>query len=173
VIGDLLDAARWAGGRLTLRTQRLDLRDVMRDAALDVAAAVAEREQEFEADIGSEPLWTVGDPERLGQVLSNLLRNAVKFTDPRGRISLAAERHAATIAVRVSDTGRGIEQKNLTRIFDLFTRVRPSEAAGLGIGLSVTREIVELHQGRIEARSAGLGHGSAFIVTLPVAPPRP
>jgi two-component system, chemotaxis family, CheB/CheR fusion protein len=120
----------------------------------------------------SEPLWVDADPQRLHQVLSNLLRNAVKYTDPGGRISLAADRKAATVILRVSDTGRGIESESLVHIFDLFAQVRrPSEAAGLGIGLSVVREIVTLHKGRIKARSEGPGHGSEFIVTLPFAPP--
>lgn len=172
VVEDLMDATRWARGKVTLRTQRLDVRDVIRDAAQDVTAAVAERGHELVVATASEPLWVDADPQRLYQVLSNLLRNAVKYTDPGGRITLAADRGAETFTLRVSDTGRGIEPEALTHIFDLFSQVRrPSEVAGLGIGLSVVREIVALHQGRIEARSEGPGHGSDFIVTLPLAPP--
>jgi two-component system CheB/CheR fusion protein len=171
VIEDLIDATRWASGKVTLRKQRLDIRDVIRDAAQDVTAAIAERGHEFVVATASEPLWADADPQRVHQVLSNLLRNAVKYTDPGGRISVAADRGAATVTVRVSDTGRGIEPEALPHIFDLFSQVRPFEAAGLGIGLSVVREIVALHNGRIEVRSEGPGLGSEFIVTLPLAPP--
>jgi signal transduction histidine kinase len=169
VVDDLLDATRWARGKVTLRKQRLDVRDVVRDAALDIAAAVAERGHELVVATASEPLWADADPQRLHQVLSNLLRNAVKYTDPGGRILIAADRRAATVTLRVSDTGCGIEPEALTSVFDLFAQVRPSEVAGLGIGLSVVREIVTLHGGRIEARSEGLGHGTEFIVMLPLA----
>ena len=103
-------------------------------------------------------------------MLSNLLANAMKYTGPGGRISLAADRRAAAVTLRVSDTGRGIDRQALAHVFDLFSQVRPAEGAGLGIGLSVVREIVALHHGRIEARSEGLGKGSEFIVTLPLAP---
>jgi signal transduction histidine kinase len=172
VVEDLLDALRWARGKVTLRKQWLDVRDVVRLAALDVTAAVAERGHELVVSTAPEPLWADADPQRLYQVLSNLLRNAVKYTDPGGRISLGADRKAATVMLRVSDTGRGIDSEALPYIFDLFSQVRrPSDAAGLGIGLSVVREIVTLHEGRIKARSAGPGHGSEFIVTLPFVPP--
>lgn len=168
VIGDLMDAARWAHGNVTICRQRLDVRDLVRDAALDVEAAVAERGHQFVVTTALEPLWADADPQRLQQVLSNLLRNAVKYTDPGGRILLAAGREAATVIVRVGDSGRGIEPEALPHIFDLFTQVRPAD--GLGLGLSVVREIVALHEGRIEARSDGPGHGSEFIVRLPLAP---
>ena len=171
VVEDLLDAARWASGKVTLRKQRLDVRDVISDATQDVAAAVAARGHALVVATGLEPLWADADPQRLHQALGNLLRNAVKYTDPGGRISVAADRGAAAITVRISDTGRGILPDALRHIFDLYSQVQPFEAAGLGIGLSVVREIVALHAGRIEARSDGPGHGSEFIVTLPLALP--
>ena len=172
VVEDLLDATRWARGKVTLRKQRLDVRDVIRDAVQDVAAAVAERGHALKVVTAKDPLWADADRQRLHQVLSNLLRNAVKYTDPGGRLALVADRERATITLRVSDTGRGIDADALPRIFDLFAQVRPAESAGVGIGLSVVREIVVLHNGSIEARSDGPGHGSEFIVTLPLAPPR-
>jgi len=169
VVEDLLDATRWARGKVTLRKQRIDVRDVIRDAVQDVAAAVAERGHALKVVTAKDPLWADADRQRLHQVLSNLLRNAVKYTDPGGRLALVADRERATITLRVSDTGRGIDAEALSHIFDLFAQVRPAEAAGVGIGLSVVREIVALHDGRIEARSDGPGHGSEFIVTLPLA----
>lgn len=169
VVEDLLDATRWARGKVTLRIEHLDMREVMSEAALDVAAAVAGRGQQLVVDTATDALWMDADPQRLHQVLSNLLRNAVKYTDPGGRIRLTATRDAHSIIVRVSDTGRGIAPEALTQIFDLFAQVAPSESAGQGLGLSVVREIVQLHGGAVEARSAGPGRGSEFVVTLPLA----
>jgi len=102
-------------------------------------------------------------------VLSNLLRNAVKYTDPGGRIELKARRGPMTMTVHVSDSGRGIEREALPHVFDLFSQERPTEGEGLGIGLSVVRGIIVLHGGRIVARSDGPGSGSEFIITLPSA----
>lgn len=170
VIEDLMDEMRWACGKVTLRKHRIDVRQVLRDAALDVTAAVVARRQELVVTTAAEPLWVDADPQRLQQVLSNLIANAMKYSGPGGRISLAADRRKAMVTLSVSDTGRGIDRQALMHVFDLFSQVRPAEGAGLGIGLSVVREIVALHRGRIEARSEGLGHGSEFIVTLPLAP---
>lgn len=169
LVEDLMDTMRWACGKVTLRKQRIDVRAVLRDAALDVTAAVAARRQELVVATASEPLWVDADPQRLHQVLSNLLANAMKNTEAGGRISLVAARRGAAVTLCVRDTGRGIERQALTHIFDLFSQVRPADGAGLGIGLSVVREIVALHQGRVEARSEGPGQGSEFIVTLPLA----
>ena len=168
MVDDLMDAMRWAAGKVTLRKQRIDARAVLRDAALDVTAAVAARRQELVVVTASEPLWVDADPQRLQQVLSNLLANAMKYTDACGQISLVAARQETAVTLCVRDTGRGIERQALAHIFDLFSQVRPAEGAGLGIGLSVVREIVALHQGRVEARSQGPGQGSEFIVTLPL-----
>lgn len=170
VVEDLVDATRWAHGKVAVQRRRLDLRDVMRDAAADAAPAVADRGHTLLVGNTSEPLWVHGDPQRLLQVLSNLLRNAVECTEPGGRISLTAEGIGPTLYVRVNDTGRGIESDALAHIFDLFSQLRPGEAPGLGIGLSVAKEIVALHGGRIEARSDGPGHGSELIVMLPRVP---
>ena len=170
VVEDLLDATRWAQGKVTLQKKRIDLRDVISDAVLDVAGAVAERGHQLALAPAPEGLCIHGDAQRIQQVLSNLLRNAVKYTEPGGRISLACAAADGAAVVRVSDTGRGIEPDALPHIFDLFSQVRPLESAGLGIGLSVVKEIVLLHGGRIEARSEGVGRGTEFIVTLPLAP---
>lgn len=170
MIDDLVDAARLSTGRVSLVPQRLDLRDVMTEAAADVAAEAAKRGQLLSVTNGAAPLWVNGDRQRLYQVFSNLLRNAIKFTDHGGRISFTADSHMSRIAVRVRDTGCGIERHALPRIFDLFTQVQPSGLGGVGIGLSVAREIVNLHSGRIEAYSDGLGKGSEFEVTLPALP---
>jgi signal transduction histidine kinase len=169
LVEDLADATRWARGTMTLQIQRLDLGALIQNVALDVTAAAAERGHRLVIATAPEPLWIDADPERLHQVLSNLLDNAVKYTDPFGRITVTAHRGPAEVTVRVSDTGRGIDPGALPHIFDLFSQARPFEHVGLGIGLSVVREIVALHGGHVEARSDGPGQGSEFIVTLPLA----
>jgi two-component system CheB/CheR fusion protein len=173
LVEDLVDATRWARGKMTLHKRRLDLREVVRDAAQDVAAEVAERGHGLIVAEAPGPIWVDGDRQRQQQVLSNLLHNAVKYTEPGGRIDVALEAAVSTITLRVVDTGQGIAAGALARIFDLFSQVRPYEGTGLGIGLSVVREIVALHGGSIEARSEGTGKGSEFIVTLPLAASAP
>jgi len=106
---------------------------------------------------------------RIAQVLGNLLTNAAKYTPPEGKIRLAAERADKEVLVRVIDNGIGLAPADLPRIFEMFTQVTPSAdrpSAGLGIGLALTKALVELHGGSIEAKSAGPGNGSEFIVRL-------
>jgi two-component system CheB/CheR fusion protein len=119
----------------------------------------------------SEPLTVEGDRTRLIQVLVNLLNNAAKYTDPGGEVSVTGYREGADVVVRVADTGLGIAPDLLPRVFDMFTQADSSLAhtrGGLGIGLTLARQVVELHGGRISAASAGLGRGSEFIVRLPL-----
>ena len=168
-VEDLVDAVRWARGKVSLHLCRLDLRGVMRDAAADVEVTVAEGGPQLLVASEQEPIWVDGDRQRLLQVVSNLLRNAVSYTQPGGRITMAVERMPSSITLRVGDTGRGIEAEALPHVFDLFSQMRPQEGTGLGIGLSIVREIVLLHGGSIEARSEGAGKGCEFIVTLPPA----
>jgi signal transduction histidine kinase len=168
-VEDLVDAVRWARGKVSLHKCRLDLRDVMRDAAADVEATIAEGRPQLLVAGEQEPIWVEGDRQRLLQVVSNLLRNAVSYSQPGGRITMAVERMASTVTLRVGDTGRGIEAEALPYVFELFSQMRPHEGTGLGIGLSVVREIVLLHGGSIEARSDGAGKGCEFLVRLPLA----
>ena len=170
MVDDLLDAARLSSGKVSLIREQLDMREVMADAAADVAKAATDRGQRLDVESGTAPLWVNADRQRLYQVFSNLLNNAIKFTGPGGRITFTADSHASAIVVRVLDTGRGIDRMSLPRIFDLFAQVQPSGLGGVGIGLSVVKEIVNLHRGRIEARSDGPGKGSEFVVTLPASP---
>ena len=132
VVEDLLDATRWAHGTLTLRKQQLDVRDVIRDAASDVAAAVAERGHTLVVTTPSQPLWIDADPQRLQQVLSNLLRNSIKYTDPGGQISLTAQPCGTEVMLRVCDNGRGITSEALPYLFEMYSQVRSLEAVGLG-----------------------------------------
>src|SRR5690606_27620314 len=112
-----------------------------------------------------------GDSLRLTQVIVNLLNNAAKFTPHGGRISLKVERRGTDVEIRVRDTGRGIDPDHLESIFDLFTQISPESVpgqGGLGVGLALVRRVVELHGGMVQARSEGVGHGSEFIVRLPL-----
>lgn len=166
LIDDLTDASQWATGRMTVRRQRVAVRDLVNDVVLDATAVAVSRGLVVLVATGSDPLWVEGDADRLRQVVSNLLDNAFKFTDPGGRIQVTATRAHGEVMVRVRDTGRGIDPRQQLHIFDLFSQVLPANGPGLGIGLSVVREIVASHHGRIECRSAGLGRGSEFIVAL-------
>ena len=170
MVDDLMDAARLSSGKVSLVAARFDIRTVMTDVAADTAAAAADRGQQLDMNGGEAPLWVDGDRQRLYQVFSNLLRNAIKFTGPGGRIMFTAARHDSRITVRVRDTGRGIDRQALPRIFDLFVQEQAPGLGGIGVGLSVVREIVSLHQGRVDACSDGIGKGSEFIVTLPASP---
>jgi CheY-like chemotaxis protein len=122
----------------------------------------------------SEPIEVEGDVARLAQVFSNLINNAAKYTDPGGKISLTLERDGTDAVIRVRDSGIGLSPDQLTRVFEMFTQVDQSlerGQGGLGVGLPLARTFVELHHGRMEARSDGLGRGSEFIVRLPALTP--
>ena len=117
-----------------------------------------------------QPLQVEGDPIRLTQVVSNLLNNAAKYTEAGGRIWLTVEASAGEVVLRVRDTGVGIARDMLPKLFEMFTQVQGSVSrseGGLGIGLSLVRSLVEMHGGSVQASSAGLGHGSEFVVRLP------
>ena len=170
LVEDLVEATRWARGQLALEKQPLDLHDLVREAAADAAFAVADAGQQLVVVLDAHDAVCVSaDRQRLLQAASNLVRNAVKYTPPGGRITIALERRAWTATLRITDTGRGIEADLLPYVFDLFSQVHRKEDTGLGIGLTVAREIVLRHGGSIEARSEGVGLGSEFLIRLPLA----
>jgi PAS domain S-box-containing protein len=171
LIEDLTDLARSSRGRIELRMQSLDLREMARLAAESVQAVVAERRHELATVLPDLPVPVEGDPDRILQVMINLLRNAARYTPPGGKISLSVSAEGAEGVVRIHDTGVGIPAGQLKDIFELFTQVHPDyveSRAGMGIGLALARELVELHGGTIQARSDGIGKGSEFIVRLPL-----
>lgn len=172
LIDDLLDVSRVSQGKVTLRRERVSLRDVV-DSAIETSRPLLEAgRHRFEVTIPGSPLWLDADATRLAQVLSNVLNNAAKYTPDEGRIRLAAETVGEHVIVSVVDTGVGIACDMLPRVFDLFAQVGDSlERAhgGLGIGLSLAKMLVEMHGGSIRAESDGPGRGSTFIIRLPLA----
>jgi PAS domain S-box-containing protein len=171
LIEDLTDLARASRGRVELRMQPLDLREMARLAAESVQAVVAERRHELATVLPDLPVPVEGDPDRILQVMINLLRNAARYTPPGGKISLSVAAEGEEGVARIHDTGVGIPAGQLKDIFELFTQVHPDygeSRAGMGIGLALARELVELHGGTIQARSDGIGKGSEFIVRLPL-----
>ena len=173
MVDDLLDVSRVTLGKIQLTLQPLLLSEVARRAADHARSLAATGDLALDLQIGTEPVWINGDATRLDQVLANLLNNAAKFTPPGGRLVLTTGLEGQEAVIRVRDSGIGIEPALLPRIFDLFVQGDTSldrSKSGLGIGLALVRQVVTMHSGRVVARSAGAGHGSEFIVSLPVLP---
>ena len=180
LVDDLLDVSRITRGRIELHRERMDLGEVAARAAEAVRPLVEERGQQLAVSRPDEPLFVHADPTRLDQVTANLLHNAVRYTEPGGRISVRVSPEGEQAVLRVEDTGIGLPPEMLERIFEPFVQAdRPSQARaqpssqGLGIGLTLVRSLVEMHQGSVAAQSAGPGRGSAFVVRLPLAPAAP
>lgn len=174
LIDDLLDISRITRGTVLLRKDRVDLGAMVAQAVEAARPWITRKEQTLTISCAPEPIELDADPARLVQILSNLLNNAAKFTEPGGSITLTTDAIGEDVVIRVRDNGIGIPPELLPRIFDLFVQGETSldrPEGGLGIGLTLVRHVVELHGGHIEAHSAGHGAGSEFIVTLPVAPP--
>jgi PAS domain S-box-containing protein len=172
LVDDLLDVARLSTGRIQLRREAVDFREIAA-AALEAARPLAQqRGQCLDARLDDAPMPVLADGARLVQALQNLLNNAVKFTPERGRIELSAQVRGGDIVVAVTDTGRGIAPEAIERIFQMFVQEHPGERApadaGLGIGLNLARALVEQHGGRLVAHSDGPGRGSTFTVVLPL-----
>jgi signal transduction histidine kinase len=172
MVDDLLDVSRITRGKVELRREPLDLSEVVRQTVEGNRALVESRGIALEVTLPPAPLPLDADLTRLEQVLANLLRNAAKFTEPGGRIAISAAADGGEAVVRVADTGMGIPPELLPRIFDLFIQGEQTldrRGAGLGIGLTMVRQLVELHGGRVEATSAGPGQGAEFTLWLPLA----
>lgn len=172
LIDDLLDISRIDHDKLTLQTELLDLATVAQSAVENSRTVLDQRGHTVNVVLPPEPIKVDGDATRLAQVVSNLLTNAAKYSDPGSPIALTVERQGDVAAVAVRDRGIGIAPADLRRVFELFAQVSgPGNLAqgGLGIGLNLVQRVVELHGGSVEARSDGLGHGSEFLVRLPLA----
>ncbi|MGA2500367.1 MAG: PAS domain S-box protein [Tepidisphaeraceae bacterium] len=174
LINDLLDVTRIASGKLVLHKDHVDAIQVLREAARICSGDLDGKSQILTIDAGGEPCLVDADAARLHQVFWNLVKNAIKFTPPGGRITIACHRTGgpdACVAVSVSDTGIGIDPAVLARLFTPFEQGEEDTThrfGGLGLGLAITKAIVELHGGRISAASEGKGKGATFIVELPL-----
>jgi signal transduction histidine kinase/FixJ family two-component response regulator len=171
LVDDLVDASRITHGRIRLRKEIVDLAQIVNQSMESVRASIDTRRQRLSISLPQEPIRLEADPTRLVQVLSNLLNNAMKYTQDGGRIWLTAERDEREVMLRVRDTGIGMAPELLPRVFDLFTqgeRGLDRSQGGLGIGLTLVKSLVEMHGGTVVGQSDGPGQGSEFIVRLPV-----
>jgi signal transduction histidine kinase len=174
LIDDLLDVSRIAQGKIALRLEPHNLKAAIAYAVEGCLPTISAKNQELRVELPEEPLPVDADPVRMEQVITNLLTNANRYTDPGGTIWLTAARVDGEALVRVRDTGIGIVPMLLPRVFDLFTQAETSRSrhqSGLGIGLALVKTLVELHGGVVEAASDGPGQGSEFVVRLPLLTP--
>jgi PAS domain S-box-containing protein len=172
LVDDLLEVSRISGAAFLLRSERVSLATIVRNAVETSAPLVQAGRHSLQQELPVEPLWLDGDPVRLSQILANLLNNAAKYTDDGGRIELRAWREGEQAVIGVRDSGVGITPDMLPRLFDMFSRGSRETArsqGGLGIGLALARRLAEMHHGTLEARSEGPGRGSEFVLRLPLA----
>jgi signal transduction histidine kinase/ActR/RegA family two-component response regulator len=170
MVDDLLDVSRITQAKFRLHKEPVQVATIIARAVETSEPMIAARKHRMSVDLPAEPLWVEGDKVRLAQIVANLLNNAAKYTAEGGQIWLSAERRGDAAVLHVRDTGIGIPAELLPRVFDAFTQEErsPDRAqGGLGIGLALVRSLTELHGGRVEAKSAGRGKGSEFIVHLP------
>jgi PAS domain S-box-containing protein len=171
LVDDLLDVARVSAGRVELREELVDVGQLLASITGALRPAFDAARQPLDVTIPPEPLYVYGDRIRLTQAFSNLLHNANKYTPRGGRVAVEARQGQAAVEITIRDTGIGIPPSKLDEVFELFAQVGSGTdraREGLGIGLTVTKRLVEIHGGRIEARSDGEGRGSEFIVRLPL-----
>ncbi len=172
LLDDLLDVSRITRGTLEVRKSRADLGAIVADAVEMARPLIEARGHELEVDVAEEHLPVDADPLRIAQVIANLLTNAAKFTHAGGHIRLSASREGRKAAVSITDDGIGLTQDALADIFQMFVQIAaPFDRgeSGLGVGLALSKGLIELHGGEIEAQSAGLGTGSTFVLRLPLA----
>ncbi len=175
LVDELLDVARISRGLIELKRDTVDLAEAVQHAVDANRGRITERQHKLSVSLSETPVCVNGDPIRLEQIVSNLLENAARYTEPGGRLEVKLREENDQALLSVSDNGIGLAPDTLESIFDLFTQVDRSLArsgGGLGIGLTLVRRVLDLHGGTIEAHSAGLGHGTQFIVRLPVVPPK-
>ena len=171
LVDDLLDVSRINTGKFTIKMGRVELKAVVNDALEVVRSYIELHGHELVLDLPDRPVFLHGDATRLAQILSNLLNNAAKYTNRGGRVELKGWVEDRTLVLEVADTGIGLAPNMLDSVFEMFVQVDSTlerSNAGLGVGLSLARKLVELHGGSISAQSEGLGHGSRFVARLPI-----
>ena len=170
LVDELLDVSRISQGKIVLKKEPIELAKIIAHSVETVRPMVDQREQRLSVEVSAHPVWLMGDFARLSQVVANLLNNAAKYTPEGGSIRLAATGGEGKATITVEDNGSGIEAELLPRVFELFVqgeRALDRSQGGLGIGLTLVKRLVELHQGEVEAASAGSGRGALFRVVLP------
>lgn len=174
MVDDLLDVSRINRGKIELQRRTVDLARVVREASQDCVAAVRDAGLQWQVEVPDSPVWVSGDSTRLAQVVTNFVSNAIKYNREGGTVTVRLEENAGSqVTVSVRDTGIGIAPEVLPRVWDAFVQDRRSldrSQGGLGLGLALVKGLVGLHDGQVEARSEGLGHGSEFLFHLPVVP---
>jgi signal transduction histidine kinase/CheY-like chemotaxis protein len=176
LVDDLLDVSRIMRGKVELRKERVELGTIIDRAVETARPLIVSENHQLTIDLPDEPMWLEADVVRMAQVLANLLSNAAKYTEPGGRIGLSAAIEPGQIVILVRDTGIGIAPEALPRLFEMFMQVAPGSSrsqGGLGIGLTLVKNLVEMHGGAVEVTSGGLGQGSEFVVRLPRVAARP
>ena len=171
LVDDLLEVSRVNQGLIELRKERIDLAQAVNDGVAASQSLIAELGHDFTISLPPELLWLDADPTRVVQVVSNLVSNACKFTEPGGHMEISARAEDGYAVVSVRDNGIGIPSNQLTHVFDLFSQIDNSlthSKRGLGVGLALVRKLAELHGGHVEARSEGVGRGAEFVVRLPL-----
>ncbi|MDI1240922.1 MAG: PAS domain S-box protein [bacterium] len=171
LVDDLLDISRISTGKIELRKDRIELSSFIRHAVEAVRPTCENLGIELKVELPKESIFMEGDPARLAQVIGNLLNNSAKFTDPGGAISLFVAREGGQAAITVRDDGIGIAPDEIGVIFDMFVQADTSikrSSSGLGIGLTLVKNLVEMHGGTVTAASGGLGRGTEFVVRLPI-----
>jgi two-component system, chemotaxis family, CheB/CheR fusion protein len=169
LVDDLLDLARVSRGVIELKTEPLDVAGVVRTALETSASRIESAGRRLAVELPTESLVVNADAVRLAQIIINLLNNAATYTDRNGRIWLRVGRDGEHVLISVCDDGVGIAPDMLPKVFEMFVQVDRSHTSGLGIGLTLARSLVRMHGGTLEAHSEGLGHGSEFIVRLPLS----
>lgn len=175
LIGDLLEGARISTGQFRLERTLIDVKGALERAVETCRPAMDGRRHALTSEMPIGPILVLGDTVRLVQVFGNLLENSSRYTPDGGKISLRVAVRAGGVAISVADNGIGISAKALPHVFGMFVRDAHASAAnegGLGIGLTVVRELVKAHEGSVAARSEGLNRGSEFVVVLPLAQPK-
>jgi signal transduction histidine kinase/ActR/RegA family two-component response regulator len=173
LVDDLLDVSRITSGRLMIRREPVRISEVLTQVVDTVGMSLFQRELSVDLDPQLSQAWVLGDETRLAQIFNNLLVNAIKFTPPGGSIRVHAVRHREEVQVAVEDSGVGMTQEDLERVFDLFYQAPQSAdraRGGLGLGLPIVRSLVSMHGGSVVASSAGPGKGSCVTVHLPLCP---
>lgn len=174
LVDDLLSLTRITHGQIELKKVPLDLADGIHRAVELVRPQLEARRHRLELNLPKRPLYTKADPERITQILANLLSNAIQYTNAGGRITVSAQRAKGTALIRVRDNGIGFTPEQLPQLFETFRRLKfatENYQSGLGLGLPLARQLAQLHGGSLEAFSAGPGQGSEFTLRLPALPP--